>query len=106
MTHKETKKALMTSGTIFSIATQYGGGLFNCETQFKISRFSEPYEDGRPEHGISTDRVFGNSMNVERIGTRTIELYDYNMLGRRSKSVVRFDDITIVSLGDNKPILL
>ena len=108
MTHKEIKKALMTAGTILQITTRYGSGMFNCDTKFKINRFGEPYGDGRPEHGlsVSTDRVFGNSMNVNRIGTRTMELYDYNMLGRRSKCVVRFDDIIIVSVGDNKPISL
>ena len=99
MTNKEIKSALMQSGTVFTMPTRF------CSkgeaVEFKMYRFSEPFADERPETGMSVivNKPFGESMNVEKIGTKTMTMYSYNMMGTRYTEIVRFENITIVSVG-------
>jgi len=99
MTNKEIKTALMQSGTIFTMPTKFNS---KGETvEFKINRFDEPFRNERPENGLSVsiNKPFGESMNVEKIGTKTMTMYSYNMMGTRYTEIVRFENITIVSVG-------
>ena len=42
---------------------------------------------------ISEGGLFGRQMNIERIGTKKIDLYTFNMLGDISKGEIRFEDM-------------
>jgi hypothetical protein len=100
MTNKEIKSALMQSGTIFTMPTKLSS---RGETvEFKMLRFSEPFSSERPEVGlsVSVNKLFGQSMNVEKIGTKTMSMFTYTMMGTRCVETMRFEDITIVSVGD------
>jgi hypothetical protein len=100
MTNKEIKSALMQSGTVFTMPTKLNN---RGETvEFKTLRFCEPFTDERPEIGmsVSVNESFGKSMNVEKIGTKTMSMFSYTMMGTRCDETVRFEDITIVSVGD------
>jgi hypothetical protein len=100
MTNKEIKSALMQSGTIFTMPTKLSSK--GKTVEFKIHRFSEPWHDERPESGmsVSVNKSFGESMNVEKIGTKTMSMYDYTMLGTKCVETVRFEDITITRVGE------
>ena len=100
MTNKEIKSALMQSGTIFTMPTKLSS---RGETvEFKMLRFSEPFSSERPEVGISVsvNKLFGQSMNVEKIGTKTMSMFTYTMLGTKCVETVRFEDITITRVGE------
>ena len=100
MTNKEIKSALMQSGTVFTMPTKLNS---RGETvEFKMFRFSEPFIGERPEDGmsVSVNKSFGGSMNVEKIGTKTMSMFSFTMMGTRYVETVRFEDITIVSVGD------
>ena len=100
MTNKEIKSALMQSGTVFTMPTRFCS---KGETvEFKMHRFSEPFLNERPESGmsVSVNTPFGDSMNVEKMGSKQMVLFSYTMLGKRINEIVRFEDITIVSVGD------
>ena len=100
MTNKEIKSALMQSGTIFTMPTKLSS---RGETvEFKMLRFSEPFPGERPEVGlsVSVNKSFGESMNVKKIGTKTMSMYDYTMLGTKCVETVRFEDITITRVGE------
>ena len=100
MTNKEIKSALMQSGTIFTMPTKLSSR--GEMVEFKTLRFSEPFSGERPEMGISVsvNKSFGQSMNVEKIGTKTMSMFTYTMMGTRCVETMRFEDITIVSVGD------
>jgi hypothetical protein len=49
---------------------------------------------------VSVNKSFGQSMNVEKIGTKTMSMFTYTMMGTRCVETMRFEDITIVSVGD------
>jgi hypothetical protein len=100
MTNKEIKSALRQSGTIFTMPTKLSRK--GKTVEFKINRFMEAFDGERPESGmnVSVNKLFGESMNVEKIGTKTMSMYDYTMLGTKCVETVRFEDITIVSVGD------
>jgi len=100
MTNKEIKSALMQSGTVFTMPTKLNS---RGETvEFKMFRFCEPFIGERPEDGmsVSVNKPFGESMNVEKIGTKTMSMFSFTMMGTRCVETVRFEDITIVSVGD------
>lgn len=100
MTNKEIKSALMQSGTVFTMPTRFCS---KGETvEFKMYRFSEPFAGERPESGmsVSVNKPFGESMNVEKIGTKTMSMFSFTMMGTRCVEKVKFEDITIVSVGD------
>ena len=100
MTNKEIKSALMQSGTIFTMPTKLSS---RGETvEFKMLRFSEPFLNERPEVGlsVSVNKSFGQSMNVEKIGTKTMSMFTYTMLGTKCVETVRFEDITITRVGE------
>ena len=42
---------------------------------------------------ISEGGLFGKQMNIERIGTKKIELYTFDMLGNMIKREIRFEDM-------------
>ena len=46
---------------------------------------------------ISQNGLFGKQMNIDEIGSRTIKLYSFNMLGIISKAVIKFKDIEIIA---------
>ena len=100
MTNKEIKSALMQSGTIFTMPTKLSS---RGETvEFKMLRFSEPFSSERPEVGISVsvNKLFGQSMNVEKIGTKTMSMFTYTMMGTKCVETIRFEDITITRVGE------
>lgn len=100
MTNKEIKTALMQSGTVFTMPTKLNSK--GEMVEFKMHRFCEPFDNERPEDGmsVSVNKSFGESMNVEKIGTKTMSMFTYTMMGTRCVETVRFEDITIVSVGD------
>ena len=100
MTNKEIKSALMQSGTIFTMPTKLSS---RGETvEFKMLRFSEPFSSERPEVGlsVSVNKSFGQSMNVEKIGTKTMSMFTYTMMGTKCVETMRFEDITITRVGE------
>ena len=46
---------------------------------------------------ISQGDLFGKQMNIDKIGSRMIKLYSFNMLGIISEAVIRFEDIEIIA---------
>lgn len=46
---------------------------------------------------ISEGKLFGKQMNIERIGTKKIELYTFDMLGNMIKGEIRFEDMKEVA---------
>jgi len=100
MTNKEIKSALMQSGTVFTMPTKLSSR--GEMVEFKTLRFSEPFAGERPEIGMSVgvNKLFGESMNVKEIGAATMSMFSYTMMGTRCDETVRFEDITIVSVGD------
>ena len=46
---------------------------------------------------ISESGLFGKQMNIERIGTKKIELYSFDMLGNMLKREIRFEDMIEVT---------
>jgi hypothetical protein len=100
MTNKEIKSALMQSGTIFTMPTKLSrkGEM----VEFKVNRFMDAFDGERPECGmnVSVNKMFGSSMNVEKIGTKTMSMYDYTMMGTKCVETVRFEDITITRVGE------
>ena len=100
MTNKEIKSALMQSGTVFTMPTRFCS---NGKTvEFKVNRFMEAFDGERPESGmnVSVNEILGSSMNIEKIGTKTMTMYSYNMMGTKCVETVRFEDITITKVGE------
>lgn len=78
---KEIRKALSTPGTKFTIS---GDSII----ANRIFRTGDGY--------VSEDRVFGNQMNISYIGATKMDLYTFDMLGKKSKGTIFFDTVTIV----------
>jgi hypothetical protein len=77
------KKAQLTPGTKFKI---YKGNLpVITDSIFEIG-------DGY----VSQGGLFGKQMNIEKIGSRMMKLYSFNMVGIKSEAVIRFEDIEII----------
>ena len=100
MTNKEIKSALMQSGTIFTMPTKLSSK--GEMVELKVNRFMEAFDGERPESGmnVSVNKLFGESMNVDKIGTKTMTMYSYNMMGTKCVETVRFEDITITRVGE------
>jgi hypothetical protein len=100
MTNKEIKSALMQSGTIFTMPTKLSrkGEM----VEFKVNRFMEAFDGERPESSmnVSVNKSFGESMNVEKIGTKTMSMFTYTMMGTKCVETMRFEDITITRVGE------
>ena len=45
---------------------------------------------------VSQGGLFGKQMNIEKIGSRMMKLYSFNMVGIKSEAVIRFEDIEII----------
>ena len=78
-----TTKAQLTPGTKFKINN---GNPVITDKIFKIG-------DGY----VSQGGVFGKQMNIEKIGSRMMKLYSFNMVGIKSEAVIRFEDIEIIT---------
>lgn len=77
---KEIRKALTTPGTKFTISG-------NCMVEYKVFTVHE---------GCISNSLL-NQMNVEYIGSTHIDLYTFDMLGKKSKGTIYFKDVTIVN---------
>ena len=60
---------------------------FNC--------YSE-YSNGKKSFSVSGDEYWGRSMNVDKITTQYITLYDYNLMGQRSSFKLPIAQMTLV----------
>jgi hypothetical protein len=100
MTNKEIKSALRQSGTVFTMPTKLSrkGEVM----EFKVNRFMDAFDGERPECGmnVSVNEILGSSMNIEKIGTKTMSMFTYTMMGTKCVETVRFEDITITRVGE------
>lgn len=67
--------------------------------KFKIDNGSHLIVDKVFEVGdnyISENGLFGKQMNIEQIGSKKIELYTFDMLGKIVKREIRFEDMVEV----------
>lgn len=78
---KEIRKALSTPGTKFTIS----GDVRLTNKVFKVG-------DGY----VTEDSIFGNQMNISYTGATKIDLYTFDMLGKKSTGTIFFDTVTIV----------
>jgi hypothetical protein len=46
---------------------------------------------------VSQGGLFGKQMNIEKIGSRMMKLYTFNMVGIKSEAVIRYEDIEIIT---------
>jgi len=76
-------KAQLTPGTKFKINN---GNPVITDSIFEI-------KDGY----VSQGGIFGKQMNIEKIGSRMMKLYSFNMVGIKSEAVIRFEDIEIIT---------
>ena len=68
--------------------------------KFKINNGNPVITDKIFEIGdgyVSQGGVFGKQMNIEKIGSRMMKLYSFNMVGIKSEAVIRFEDIEIIA---------
>lgn len=69
-------------------------------TKFKIHNGNSVITDRIFEMGdgyVSQGGLFGKQMNIEKIGSRMMKLYSFNMVGIKSEAVIRFEDIEIIA---------
>jgi hypothetical protein len=69
-------------------------------TKFKINNGNSIIIDKIFEMGdgyVSQGGLFGKQMNIEKIGSRMMKLYSFNMVGIKSEAVIRFEDIEIIT---------
>jgi hypothetical protein len=69
-------------------------------TKFKINNGNSIIKDQTFEMGdgyVSQGGLFGKQMNIEKIGSRMMKLYSFNMVGIKSEAVIRFEDIEIIA---------
>ena len=69
-------------------------------TKFKINNGNPVIKDLIFKIGdgyISQGGIFGKQMNIDKMGSRIIKLYSFNMLGIISKVVIKFEDIEIIT---------
>lgn len=68
--------------------------------KFKINNGNPVITDRIFEMGdgyVSKGGIFGKQMNIEKIGSRMMKLYTFNMLGIKSEAVIRFEEIEIIA---------
>jgi hypothetical protein len=69
-------------------------------TKFKINNGNPVITDSIFEIGngyVSQDGIFGKQMNIEKMGSRMMKLFTFNMLGIKSEAVIRYEDIEIIT---------
>jgi hypothetical protein len=69
-------------------------------TKFKINNGNPVIIDSIFEIGngyVSQDGIFGKQMNIEKMGSRMMKLFTFNMLGIKSEAVIRYEDIEIIT---------
>lgn len=67
--------------------------------KFKIDNGNHLIADRVFEVGdnyISENGLFGKQMNIEQIGSKKIDLYTFDMLGKIVKREIRFEDMVEV----------
>jgi hypothetical protein len=79
---KEIRKALATVGTKFTIENDR----MLANTTFVVG-----------EGYITTDSVFGRSMNISYVGATKMDLYTFDMLCKKSTGTIFFKDVTIIN---------
>lgn len=68
--------------------------------KFKINNGNHLIEDKVFEVGdgyVATGSILGKQMNIEKVGTKKIDLYSFDMLGRMIKGEIRFEDMVEVA---------
>ena len=55
------------------------------------------FEVGGEASYISEGGLFGKQMNIDKIGTKKIDLYAFDMLGNMLKREIRFEDMIEVT---------
>ena len=70
--------------------------------KFKIDNGSyliteKVFEVGGEASYISEGGLFGKQMNIDKIGTKKIDLYTFDMLGNMLKREIRFEDMIEVT---------
>lgn len=78
---KEISKALSTPGTKFTIS---GDNMLT----HKVFKVGDGY--------VTEDKFLGTQMNISYIGATKMDLYTFDMLGKKSKGTIFFDTVTIV----------
>ena len=98
MTNKEKRTALLTHGTTFTVANNS----FVKEYVFEMYKYTERMDHhDAPGSNMSISRSHMlDSMNVDSIGTRKMMLYTFTLMGTRIMEVIRFDDVTILRVGE------
>jgi hypothetical protein len=69
-------------------------------TKFKIHNGNPVITDKIFEIGdgfISQNGLFGKQMNIEKMGSRMMKLFTFNMVGIKSEAVIRYEDIEIIT---------
>jgi len=69
-------------------------------TKFKIHNGNPVITDKIFEIGddfISQNSLFGKQMNIEKMGSRMMKLFTFNMVGIKSEAVIRYEDIEIIT---------
>jgi hypothetical protein len=77
------KKAQLIPGTKFKI---HNGNPVITDSIFEI-------KDGY----VSQGGLFGKQMNIEKMGSRMMKLFTFNMVGIKSEAVIRYEDIEIIT---------
>jgi len=78
-----TTKTQLTPGTKFKI---HNGNTIISDRIFEM-------HDGF----ISQGGLFGKQMNIEKMGSRKITLYTFNMIGIISTATIKYEDIEIIT---------
>lgn len=79
---KEIKKALSAPGTKFTIS-----GNFMCKDKVFVT--GEGY--------IGEQGIFGKQMNISYIGSTKMDLYTFDMLGKKSTGTIYFETVKIIN---------
>jgi hypothetical protein len=69
-------------------------------TKFKINNGNPVITDSIFEIGdgyVSQGGIFGKQMNIEKMGSRMMKLFTFNMVGIKSEAVIRYEDIEIIT---------
>lgn len=54
------------------------------------------YGNGKKAFSVSGDAYWGRSMNVDKITSQYITLYDYNLMGQKSQFKLPISQITLI----------
>jgi len=99
MTTDEKRKALLIDGTTFTVSQN---AYLRTVHEYKIDRFSAKNDEEEDCLGLAVRRVSGitfDSMNIEKIGSKTISFYTFNLFGKKFTQVIYFTDVTITTVG-------